>query len=176
MRQIRNPKSTIRNLLLGFAISCGNSEPAAYQSVADKIMITIPRGATYYQALDTLESRGLVKNRDWFSVYARVRGLPANLKSGVYLFEADESWTHIISTLKKGRGMESRFTVLEGMMGFEVAELARGSASRPQHSRPRCATRRSSASSAYPPPRLASKATCTPRRTSSLCASPRASW
>ncbi len=115
----------VRILLLGFALSCSSPEPAPYQSVAEKIMITIPRGATYYQALDTLESRGLVKNRDWFSFYARVRGLPSNLKSGVYLFEPDESWTHIISTLKKGRGMESRFTVLEGMMGFEVAERAR---------------------------------------------------
>lgn len=118
-------RTTCAVLLVGFALSCGSPEPAAYQSVADKIMITIPRGATYYQALDTLESRGLITNRDWFSFYARVRGLPANLKSGVYLFEPDESWSTIVSTLKKGRGMESRFTVLEGMMGFEVAERAR---------------------------------------------------
>src|SRR5205814_7227793 len=30
----------------------------------------------------------------------------------------------IISTLKKGRSAEVRFTVMEGMMGFEVAERA----------------------------------------------------
>jgi UPF0755 protein len=121
----RVPTSAFRVLLVAFALSCAKPEPAPYQSVADKIMITIPRGATYHQALDTLESRRLITNRDWFSLYARVRGLPSNLKSGVYLFEPGESWSTIVNTLKKGRGMESRFTVLEGMMGFEVAERAR---------------------------------------------------
>jgi UPF0755 protein len=115
----------VRALLVGLAISCGKPEPAPYQSVAEKTMVIIPRGATYYQALDSLESRGVIKTRDWFSLYARVRGLPSNLKSGVYLFEPDESWSSIVTTLKKGRGMEVRFTVLEGMMGFEVIERAR---------------------------------------------------
>ncbi len=88
-------------------------------------MVIIPRGATYYQALDSLESRGVIESRDWFSLYARVRGLPSNLKSGVYTFDRDESWSSVVSTLKSGRGLEVRFTVTEGMMGFEVAERAR---------------------------------------------------
>ena len=112
-------------VLLAFAISCGKPDPAKYQSVSDRIMVIIPRGATYYQALDSLESRGVIKARDWFSLYARMRGLPSNLKSGVYTFDKDESWSSVVSTLKSGRGLEVRFTVTEGMMGFEVAERAR---------------------------------------------------
>jgi len=54
-----------------------------------------------------------------------MRGLPSNLKSGVYTFDKDESWSSVVSTLKSGRGLEVRFTVTEGMMGFEVAERAR---------------------------------------------------
>ena len=111
--------------LLGLAVSCSSPDPAKYQSVSDRIMVIIPRGATYYQALDSLESRGVIRSRDWFSLYARMRGLPSNLKSGVYTFEKDESWSSVVSTLKSGRGMEVRFTVTEGMMGFEVAERAR---------------------------------------------------
>jgi UPF0755 protein len=111
--------------LLGLAVSCSSPDPARYQSVSDRIMVIIPRGATYYQALDSLESRGVIKSRDWFSLYARMRGLPSNLKSGVYTFDKDESWSSVVSTLKSGRGMEVRFTVTEGMMGFEVAERAR---------------------------------------------------
>ncbi len=111
--------------LLVFAIACGKPDPARYQSVSEKIMVIVPRGATYYQALDSLESRGVIKSRDWFSLYARVRGLPSNLKSGVYTFDRDESWSSVVSTLKSGRGLEVRFTVTEGMMGFEVAERAR---------------------------------------------------
>src|SRR2546422_4581821 len=112
-------------LVLGLAVGCGKADPAKYQSVDERIMVIIPRGATYYQALDSLESRGVIKSRDWFSLYARVRGLPSNLKSGVYTFDRDESWSSVVSTLKSGRGLEVRFTVTEGMMGFEVAERAR---------------------------------------------------
>jgi peptidoglycan lytic transglycosylase G len=108
-----------------FALACGAPEPARYQSVANKVTVIIPRGATYYQALDSLESRGVIKSRDWFSLYARIRGLPSNLKSGVYSFERDAGWSEVVTALKSGRGLEARFTVLEGMMGFEVAERAR---------------------------------------------------
>ena len=115
----------LRIALVGFAISCGSPEPARYQSVSAKTMVIIPRGATYYQALDSLESRGVIESRDWFSLYARMRGLPSNLKSGIYTFERDASWSDVVTALKSGRGLEARFTVLEGMMGFEVAERAR---------------------------------------------------
>ena len=115
----------LRLVLLCAVIACGSEQTPAYVSTADRIMVIIPRGTTYYQALDSLESRGLIKNRDWFSLYARVRRLPSNLKSGVYIFERDARWSTIVSALKTGRGLEVRFTVLEGMMGFEVAERAR---------------------------------------------------
>ena len=121
----RRTPHVARLMLVGFAVSCSSQEPARYQSVSEKAMVIIPRGATYYQALDSLESRGVIKNRDWFSLYARIRRLPTNLKSGVYTFERDASWSTVVSALKSGRGLEVRFTVLEGMMGFEVAERAR---------------------------------------------------
>jgi len=114
-----------RLILVGFAVSCSKPDPAKYQSVSERVMVIIPRGATYYQALDSLESRGIIKSRDWFSLYARLRGLPANLKSGIYTFPRDAGWSEVVTTLKKGRGLEARFTVTEGMMGFEVAERAR---------------------------------------------------
>jgi len=117
--------SAFHVLLLAVAVACSKPDPDKYQSVSDRIMVIIPRGATYYQALDSLESRGVIRSRDWFSLYARIRSLPSNLKSGVYTFDKDEGWSSVVSTLKSGRGLEVRFTVTEGMMGFEVAERAR---------------------------------------------------
>ncbi len=104
----------LRLALVCAVLACGSQQPQGYQSVADNIIVIIPRGATYYQALDSLEARGVIKSRDWFSLYARLRGLPSNLKSGVYMFAPDESWSSVVTTLKK-----------EGMMGFEVGERAR---------------------------------------------------
>jgi UPF0755 protein len=115
----------LRVALLCLLAACGRPQSPTYQSTADQVIVIIPRGASYYQALDSLEARGVIKNRDWFSLYARLRGLPSNLKSGIYTFDRDAGWGEVVSTLKKGRGLEVRFTVTEGMMGFEIAERAR---------------------------------------------------
>jgi UPF0755 protein len=120
--KIRNPKSTIRNLLAAalFAAACGSPGDDA-----PKVTVTIPRGATFAQAVDTLGSRGVIDHPGWFRLYARARGLPGALKSGIYTFARDAAWGDVVTTLKTGRGVEVRFTVLEGMMAFEIAERAR---------------------------------------------------
>jgi UPF0755 protein len=89
------------------------------------VTVTIPRGATFGQAVDTLSERGVIDHPGWFRLYARVRGLPGGLKSGIYTFHVDDSWGDVVTALKAGRGAEVRFTVLEGMMAFEIAERAR---------------------------------------------------
>jgi len=106
-------------LLAVFVAACGGV------SQGRKTKVTIPRGATFGQAVDSLVSRGVVDHPGWFRLYARARGLPASLKSGVYTFRVDDSWSDVVTALKAGRGDEVRFTVLEGMMAFEVAERAR---------------------------------------------------
>jgi UPF0755 protein len=90
-----------------------------------KATVTIPRGATFSQAVDSLSARGIIRHEGWFRLYARARGLPGGLKSGIYTFHTDDSWGDVVTALKAGRGAEVRFTVLEGMMAFEIAERAR---------------------------------------------------
>ncbi len=109
-----------RLLLLVAAAACGSPSDDA-----PKVTVTIPRGSTFEQAVDSLTARGVIAHAGWFRLYARARGLPASLKSGIYAFHRDEAWSDVVATLETGRGIEVRFTVLEGMMGFEVAERAR---------------------------------------------------
>lgn len=106
-------------LLVLLVSACGGA------SQGRKVTVTIPRGATFGQAVDSLVSRGVVGHAGWFRLYARARGLPGSLKSGIYTFRVDDSWGDVVTALKAGRGAEVRFTVLEGMMAFEVAERAR---------------------------------------------------
>ncbi len=94
-------------------------------SQGPRVTLTIPRGATFGQAVDTLVERGVIDHPGWFRLYARARGLPAGLKSGIYTFHVNDSWGDVVTALKAGRGIEIRFTVLEGMMAFEIAERAR---------------------------------------------------
>jgi UPF0755 protein len=110
----------VRAILLVLAVAaCGGS------SQGPRVTVTIPRGATFGQAVDTLVERGVIDHPGWFRLYARTRGLPAGLKSGIYTFRVDDSWGDVVTALKAGRGAEVRFTVLEGMMAFEIAERAR---------------------------------------------------
>ena len=106
-------------LLLLAVAACGGGDQGA------RATVTIPRGATFSQAVDSLSARGIIRHEGWFRLYARARGLPGELKSGIYTFRVDNSWGDVVTTLKAGRGAEVRFTVLEGMMAFEIAERAR---------------------------------------------------
>jgi peptidoglycan lytic transglycosylase G len=112
-------RAIVLPLLVLAIAACGGG------SQGPRVTVTIPRGATFGQAVDTLSERGVIDHPGWFRLYARVRGLPGGLKSGIYTFHEDDSWGDVVTALKAGRGAEVRFTVLEGMMAFEIAERAR---------------------------------------------------
>jgi len=113
-------RTTFRVLLVSALVACTKQQPTD----EPKVIVTIPRGATFAQALDSLVARGVIDNRDWFNLYARARGLPSALKSGIYTFRPNDDWGDVVAALKKGRGVEVRFTVREALMASEIAELA----------------------------------------------------
>ena len=99
-----------------------------------RVTVTIPRGASIEVAVESLAARGLVRSRSLFHLYARTHGLPGNLKSGVYSFRPREPWRVVVATLRRGRGNEVRFTVPEGLMLAEVAEVTRRQVGVPRES------------------------------------------
>lgn len=99
--------------------SCGGRPPDR-----PPVVVTIPRGASFDAALDSLAAHNLVAAHGLFRLYARLRGLPKDLKSGSYAFPPDASWSTIVTTLETGRGAETRWRVREGLMAAEVADLA----------------------------------------------------
>jgi peptidoglycan lytic transglycosylase G len=117
--RIRNPQSAIRIVLIGALTGCTGGNPSGEQ-----VTVTIPRGATFEAAVESLTARGVVTNPVWFRVYARLRGLPAALKSGIYALQRDDAWSDVVTALKSGRGIEVRFTVPEAIMAAEIAALA----------------------------------------------------
>ncbi len=110
--------------LASFAACRSTPPPPCKPGGTNCVEVTIPRGATLRAAVDSLAAHGLVGSRFWFTVYARVRGLGASLKSGAYGFPRTASWGDLVAALERGRGMLVRFTVPEGLMLAEVAQLA----------------------------------------------------
>lgn len=88
------------------------------------ITVTIPRGASLDQAIDSLVAHRIIPTSAPFRIYARSRGLAATLKSGVYELPEGAGWRHVVAALSSGRGAEARFTLREGLTAAEVAEVA----------------------------------------------------
>ncbi len=131
VRPIRNPKSTIRNLLAGAlvsALACGS------RGDGPRVTVTIPPGSTLDAAIDSLAANHVIDHPGTFRLYAKVRGLTHSLKSGVYLLHQDESWSDVVAALERGRGVEQRFIVREGLRLVEVADLAQAQLKIPRDS------------------------------------------
>jgi peptidoglycan lytic transglycosylase G len=114
----RVPTSPFRVLLALSLAACGSAD-------GPRVTVTIPPGATLDAAVDSLAANHVIDHPGTFRLYAKLSGLTRSLKSGVYLLHQDQSWSDVVAALERGRGVEQRFTVREGLRLAEVADLAR---------------------------------------------------
>jgi UPF0755 protein len=104
-------------LLVAAALAaCGTSSSAE--------RVTLPPGATFSAVTDTLAAHGVVGNRFWFKLLARVRGADRSVRAGVYQFDPGLSAWKVLDILEAGDEVATRFTVPEGLTIPEVAALA----------------------------------------------------
>jgi UPF0755 protein len=103
-------------LLALLLAACGPSSSAE--------RVTLPQGATFAAVTDTLVAHGVVGNRLWFKLLARVRGVDRSARAGVYQFPSGLSAWKVLDILEKGDEVSTRFTVREGLTIPELAALA----------------------------------------------------
>tara|TARA_B110001454_G_scaffold218991_1_gene248993 strand:- start:25191 stop:26282 length:1092 start_codon:yes stop_codon:yes gene_type:complete len=70
-----------------------------------------------------LESQDLIKNAQFFNVYARLVGLRSKIKVGEYALNTEMRPSEILNVLVSGKSMFRPFTVPEGYNLFEIAEI-----------------------------------------------------
>jgi UPF0755 protein len=97
-------------------VACGTNSSAE--------RVTLPPGATFSAVTDTLAAHGVVGNRLWFKLLARVRGADRSVRAGVYQFDPGLSAWKVLDILESGDEVATRFTVPEGLTIPEVAALA----------------------------------------------------
>jgi UPF0755 protein len=105
-----------RALLTLLLAACGPSSSAE--------RVTLPQGATFSAVTDTLVAHGVVGNRLWFKLLARVRGVDRSVRAGVYQFPSGLSAWKVLDILEQGDEVSTRFTVREGLTIPELAALA----------------------------------------------------
>ena len=62
----------------------------------------IPRGSSFVDVVDSLESRQLVKHLWTFHLVAHATGWKDQMKAGHYVFSSEKSNIHLLQTLRKG--------------------------------------------------------------------------
>lgn len=111
-------KGERRNALFAVALittACGTNSSAE--------RVTLPPGVSFGAVTDTLVSHGVVANRFWFKLLARVRGADRSVRAGVYEFAPGLSPWKVLDILEEGVEVSNRLTVREGLTIPELATL-----------------------------------------------------
>lgn len=88
---------------------------------AATVEVTIPPGASFATALDSLAARGVVGHPTAFRAFARLRGDDRRIRSGRYRLSQGMGWRDLLRTLTEGRVLTVPMTVPEG---FRLTQIA----------------------------------------------------
>ena len=113
-----NPRGRAIATLAILLAACGESATGP----AERIIV--PPGATFASVTDSLAAHGLVRNRFWFKLRARMLGVDRSVHPGVYEVNRAMSSGEVLSILAAGQSTIVKFTVPEGLTLFDVADLA----------------------------------------------------
>lgn len=97
-----------------FSTASSTKKDLVYEVTPQKSFMTIAR---------ELESQELIKNAQFFNVYARLTGLRSKVKVGEYSLSTDMRPSEILNVLVSGKSLFRPFTIPEGYNIFEVAEI-----------------------------------------------------
>ncbi|NWF39722.1 endolytic transglycosylase MltG [Mariprofundus sp. NF] len=90
---------------------------------ATAVELDIPKGASTIKIGRLLQEQGVISSKLVFRIAARLQGVSAGLKSGLYRFDEAASINTIIERLERGDVMRFQVTVPEGLRNDEIIAL-----------------------------------------------------
>jgi UPF0755 protein len=97
---------------------------SACSSSNDKtVRVSIPPGASFASALDSLDRSGVITSPKLFGFYASARGRDRALKAGTYVFLPGMSWGDVLDALTRGKGLVHTVTIPEGFALTSIASV-----------------------------------------------------
>ena len=101
---------------LGSVTACTSSNEKA-------VRVTVPAGASFGAAVDSLARSGVISSPKLFGFYASARGRDRELKAGTYVFQPGTSWNGVLDALTRGKGLVHTVTIPEGFSLASIAQL-----------------------------------------------------
>jgi UPF0755 protein len=85
-----------------------------------KIEILIPKGATLTQIADTLAEKGLVEDKDFFIMWARLSGTEKKLQAGHFYIPQNLNCVKLATYLSQAKPAETKITLIEGWDNHQI--------------------------------------------------------
>lgn len=128
MRIFRWLLITVLLLLLSgaFVVLWGQEQFNKPHVVTPATEVIIPKGAGLREIADILVENGVVRDKSWFVLYARIYRLSGLLKAGEYGFEGDVSIADAAEKLVKGEVIVRAVTIPEGKTLVEIKQILLG--------------------------------------------------
>jgi len=87
------------------------------------VRVTIPPGANFGVAVDSLARARVVSSPRLFRLYASLLGRDRALKAGTYVFPPGASWNDVLDALTRGKGLVHTVTIPEGFALSSIVPL-----------------------------------------------------
>lgn len=94
----------------------------APSTLAQEVVFEVEPGKSFNTVASELEQKGLIRNAQFFSIYARMVGDRSKLKVGEYMFLTNMKPREVLDVLISGKSVARGFTVSEGLSTYEIAE------------------------------------------------------
>ena len=111
-------------MFLGLVCSCFSTSLSPLGPLVEERTIIIPRGEGRLEIAARLEREGIIANRWTFIVnhliHARLMGERLDMKAGEFRLEPGASMKQVLNTLVKGRSVEYRITLPEGLTSQQI--------------------------------------------------------
>lgn len=92
-------------------------------TVKKEIVYEVTPQKSFMTIAAELESQDLIKNAQFFNVYARLVGLRSKIKVGEYSLNTEMRPSEILNVLVSGKSLFRAFTIPEGYNLFEIADI-----------------------------------------------------
>ena len=110
---------SLRLLALTLVVAVGLTASCA-TSNDEKVMVLIPRGATFRAAAESLAVHGIIRSPRLFSFYASYRERDRTIRYGTYRLAKGTSWDDILSALESGKELVHRIVIPEGWTLWDI--------------------------------------------------------
>jgi UPF0755 protein len=88
-----------------------------------EVIYEVVTGKSFGTIARELEQKGLIRNANFFSYYAKYKGDRSKIKVGEYLFKTNMLPDEVLQILVSGKSIAKSFTVSEGLSTYEIADL-----------------------------------------------------